>query len=79
MSGKNHTINNFSTQPAEHEQHHIAPLFHAPRPLVFAAWTDPEHLERWQYAPQRFTITAHESDILNRRRGPHLAAALAGT
>ena len=58
----NHAINNFSTQPAEHELV-ITRLFDAPRSLVFAAWTESEHLERWQNAPQGFTITTHESDI----------------
>ena len=58
----NHAINNLSTQPAEQDLA-ITRLFDAPRPLVFAAWTESEHLERWQNAPLGFTVTTHESDI----------------
>jgi uncharacterized protein YndB with AHSA1/START domain len=38
-------------------------VFDAPRSLVFKAWTEPEHLEHWQNAPQGFTVTTHESNI----------------
>ena len=34
----------------------------APRELVFAAWTDPQHLPHW-YGPDGFTITIHEMDL----------------
>lgn len=37
--------------------------FDAPRSLVFKAWTEAEHLERWQGAPQGFTVTTHKLDI----------------
>lgn len=37
--------------------------FDAPRSLVFKAWTEAEHLERWQGAPQGFTVTTHKMDI----------------
>lgn len=40
----------------------IIRIFDAPRSLVFKAWTEPEHLERWQGAPQGFTVTAHRVD-----------------
>jgi uncharacterized protein YndB with AHSA1/START domain len=40
----------------------------APREMVFAAWTENEHLERWQGAPEGFTVTVEESDI---REGGH--------
>lgn len=38
-------------------------VFDAPRDLVFKAWTEPEHLERWQGAPRGFTVPTHEADI----------------
>ena len=37
--------------------------FDAPRALVFEAWTERQHLERWQGAPQGFTVTVEQSDI----------------
>jgi uncharacterized protein YndB with AHSA1/START domain len=36
-------------------------LIPAPRPLVFRAWTTPEHLERW-FAPQGFTCSV-QADV----------------
>lgn len=36
--------------------------FDAPRELVFAVWTDSEHLKRW-CCPAGFTITFSEGDI----------------
>jgi uncharacterized protein YndB with AHSA1/START domain len=41
----------------------IRRTFRAPRELVFAAWTDPKHLEHWQGAPKGMTVTPYESDI----------------
>ena len=41
----------------------ITRILDAPHSLVFKAWTEPEHLERWQGAPQGFTVTTHKSDI----------------
>lgn len=38
-------------------------VFDAPRALVFSAWTETEHLERWQNAPMGFTVTIEKSDI----------------
>jgi uncharacterized protein YndB with AHSA1/START domain len=38
-------------------------VFHAPRPLVFAAWTERQHLERWQGAPEGMTVTTEEADV----------------
>jgi uncharacterized protein YndB with AHSA1/START domain len=38
-------------------------VFDAPRSLVFAAWTDAEHLDRWAAAPMGFTVTTEESVI----------------
>ncbi len=40
----------------------IKRTFHAPRELVFKAWTDPEQLARW-YAPDGCTIEFRELDI----------------
>ena len=37
--------------------------FDAPRALVFEAWTERQHLERWQGAPQGFTVTTEQVDI----------------
>ncbi len=37
--------------------------FEAPRRLVFDAWTRPEHLQRWQGAPEGFTTTVHDVDL----------------
>ncbi|MEO7412059.1 MAG: SRPBCC domain-containing protein [Opitutaceae bacterium] len=37
-------------------------VFDAPRSLVFAAWTQPEHLKRWS-APQGFTIPVSKGDL----------------
>ena len=41
----------------------ITRVFDAPRSLVFAAWTEIEHLKRWENAPVGFTVTTEESDI----------------
>ncbi|MEO7041386.1 MAG: SRPBCC domain-containing protein [Gemmatimonadaceae bacterium] len=41
----------------------ITRVFDAPRPLVFAAWTEQEHLRKWECAPMGFTVTTEESDI----------------
>ena len=35
--------------------------FHAPRALVFAAWTDPKHLAQW-WGPHGFTTPVCEAD-----------------
>lgn len=40
----------------------ISRVFDAPRPLVFQAWTDPEHIVRW-LAPHGFTIPHSEGDL----------------
>jgi uncharacterized protein YndB with AHSA1/START domain len=41
----------------------ITRVFNAPRELVFSAWTAPEHLQRWQGAPQGMTITTNIVDF----------------
>jgi len=40
----------------------ITRVFDAPRALVFAAWTRPEHLARW-WGPQGFVNVAWEMDV----------------
>jgi uncharacterized protein YndB with AHSA1/START domain len=40
----------------------ITRVFDAPRDLVFQAWTDPEHLQRW-YAPRGCTIRFAALDL----------------
>jgi uncharacterized protein YndB with AHSA1/START domain len=40
----------------------ITRVLDAPRQLVFAAWTEREHLVRWS-APRNFTITHCEGDL----------------
>jgi uncharacterized protein YndB with AHSA1/START domain len=40
----------------------ITRVLAAPRSLVFAAWTDPRHVERW-WGPQGFKSTACEIDL----------------
>jgi uncharacterized protein YndB with AHSA1/START domain len=37
-------------------------IFDAPRALVFAMWTQPEHLKRWS-APRGFTVTYSEGEL----------------
>ena len=41
----------------------ITRVFHAPRQLVFDAWTRPEHLQHWQAAPRGFVVITKKSDI----------------
>lgn len=41
----------------------ITRLFDAPRELVYRVWTDPEHLKRWQGAPQGMTVTMDHADL----------------
>jgi len=37
-------------------------IFEAPRPLVFAAWTDPEQLKQW-WGPKGFSNTFHTCEM----------------
>jgi uncharacterized protein YndB with AHSA1/START domain len=41
----------------------LSHVFDAPRALVYAAWTERQHLERWQGAPEGMTVTVEQSDI----------------
>jgi uncharacterized protein YndB with AHSA1/START domain len=61
MSASN-AINNPTIHTTENDLT-ITRIFDAPRDLVFAAWTEQQHLDRWQNAPQGFTVTVQESDI----------------
>jgi uncharacterized protein YndB with AHSA1/START domain len=61
MSASN-AINNSAIQTTENDLT-ITRIFDAPRDLVFAAWTEQQHLDRWQNAPQGFTVTVEKSDI----------------
>ena len=54
--------NSPATGPAD-RQLVITRVFDAPRGLVFKAWTEPEHLERWQGAPRGFAVTAHQMEV----------------
>jgi uncharacterized protein YndB with AHSA1/START domain len=40
----------------------ITHVFDAPRAMVFKAWTDPEHLQRW-FAPRGCTLRLAKTDI----------------
>ncbi len=40
----------------------LSRVIDAPRELVFAAWTDAEHLGQW-FGPAGFTCATHEADI----------------
>jgi uncharacterized protein YndB with AHSA1/START domain len=37
-------------------------VFNAPRELVFKAWTDPKHVDRW-FGPRGFTTQTSEMDV----------------
>ncbi len=50
-----------ATRSAERELV-ITRVFDAPRPLVFKAWTEPEHLVRW-WGPQGFTTPSCTMDV----------------
>jgi uncharacterized protein YndB with AHSA1/START domain len=50
-----------AARPAERELV-ITRVFDAPRPLVFKAWTEPEHLVRW-WGPQGFTTPSCTMDV----------------
>lgn len=41
----------------------VTRTFDAPRPLVFAAWTEPEHLKRWMTGPDGWTMPVCEVDL----------------
>jgi uncharacterized protein YndB with AHSA1/START domain len=49
--------------PAARAELVLTHVFQAPRELVFAAWTERQHLERWQGAPEGMTVTTEEADV----------------
>lgn len=40
----------------------ITRVFNAPRALVWRAWTDPEHVEKW-FGPRGFTTTVEKQEL----------------
>jgi len=40
----------------------LSRVLNAPRALVFAAWTDPQHIQRW-FGPKGFVCTTHAIDL----------------
>ena len=40
----------------------VTRLIDAPRELVFEAWTDPKHVDKW-WGPRGFTSTTSEMDV----------------
>lgn len=40
----------------------LSRVFAAPRELVYRAWTDPEHIQRW-FGPRGFSCTTHAIDM----------------
>jgi uncharacterized protein YndB with AHSA1/START domain len=56
-------LDTMAAAPSAEPELVITRLFDAPRELVFACWTDPEHLQHWQGAPRGFTVPFSESDI----------------
>jgi uncharacterized protein YndB with AHSA1/START domain len=58
MSGKNETM----TQIVSDREILTTRMLHAPRELVFKAWTDPAHLARW-WGPNGFRNTIGKLDV----------------
>jgi uncharacterized protein YndB with AHSA1/START domain len=50
------------TTPSDREIE-VTRVFDAPRELVFAAWTKPEHLRNWMLGPGGWTMTVCEIDL----------------
>ena len=40
----------------------LSRVYDFPRPLVFEAWTKPEHISQW-FGPAGYTTTTHEADF----------------
>lgn len=50
-----------NNHPAAANEILISRVLNAPRPLVFNAWIDAQHLAHW-YGPNGFSISTHEMD-----------------
>ena len=50
-----------SNQEIEERTLVLSRVFDAPRPLVFKAWTQPEHLARW-WGPRGYTLISFKAD-----------------
>lgn len=50
------------TKPLAEREVTITRVLHAPRALVFAAWTEPKHLAQW-WGPKGFTNPVCEIDV----------------
>lgn len=50
------------TEPSEREVE-MTRVFAAPRPLVWDAWTRPEHVSRWLLGPEGWTMPVCEIDL----------------
>jgi uncharacterized protein YndB with AHSA1/START domain len=50
------------TPAAAEDEFVITRVFHAPRALVFKAWTDPKHMAQW-WGPHGFTNPVCEMDV----------------
>lgn len=53
---------NPSTKKSAERGFVLTRIFDAPRPLVFAAWTQPKHLKQWS-APHGFTIPVSKGTL----------------
>jgi uncharacterized protein YndB with AHSA1/START domain len=53
--------NEAATQPSTRE-YVLERVFEAPRPLVWQAWTQPEHLQQW-WGPQHWTLPVCNIDL----------------
>ena len=62
------------TPTAQDQQVLITRIFHAPRDLVFRAWTDPRHVAQW-FGPEGFD-TPRETVEIDLRVGGRFALAM---
>jgi uncharacterized protein YndB with AHSA1/START domain len=54
-------------------------VVNAPRPLVFAAWTEPRHLQRWLTGPEGWTMPICEIDLRPGGRWRYVYRKASGT
>ena len=60
-SGASTGVTNYTT-PSDREVV-ITRVVNAPRRLVFAAWTEPRHIQRWLLGPEGWTMPVCEIDL----------------